>query len=98
MNEIIKKGYKILEGCENSWAFGVILPEVEIGEIVEINDVWDGITNIVGIDEKSQKGTEGNYSYNLNDENDFINYTFEIIEQRENFLDTLVKITNIEII
>lgn len=98
MNEIVKRAYEILGECEEEWASGFILPEVEVGEIVEINDVWDGAVNIPGIDENSVPGDIGEYCYVLNDKNDCINYTFEIIEQKENFLDTLVKITNIEII
>lgn len=98
MNEIVKKAYEILGECESEWASGIILPELEIGEVVEINDVWDGVTNIPGIDENSVPGDTGEYCYKLNDENDCINYTFEVVEQRENFLDTLVRVLEIEII
>ena len=98
MSEMVKRAYEILGECEEEWASGFILPEVEVGEIVEINDVWDGVTNITGIDKESTPGEIGEYCYVLNDENDAINYTFELVEQRENFLDTLVKIVEIELI
>ena len=59
MNETVKKGYEM---AKETGDFEVdYLPEVEDGEILELNDVWDG-------------------------------------EKKENPLDTLVKITKIELI
>lgn len=65
------------------------IPELEVGEVVEINDVWDG--------EGECPLGAGSYSYQLNDL-DYINYVFEVVEEKENKLDTLVKITNIELL
>ena len=40
MNETVKKAYEI---AKETGDFEVdYLPEVEVGEIVELNDVWDG--------------------------------------------------------
>lgn len=80
MNENIKKAKEINK-------FGAI-PEVEIGDVVTLGEVWDG------------EGTapQETYSYKLTDEEDYINYTFEIIEQKEDPLETVVKIIDIELI
>lgn len=72
------------------------IPELEVGEIVELNDVWDGkgevpensysyILTHNGIDRKSNYDVE-------------INYEFEVVKEAENFLDTEIRITNIELI
>jgi len=80
MNETVEKTKKMN-------IYKQYIPELEVGEIVEINDVWDG-NGEVPVD---------SYSYKIND-NDYINYEFEIIEEKENELDTIVKITSIELI
>lgn len=63
------------------------LPQVEIGEVVEMSKIWDGEGEV----------PETSYSYQLTDM-DWINYRFEVIEEKENCLDTLIKITAIELL
>lgn len=72
------------------------IPELEVGEIVEINDVWDGDGEV----------PEGSYSYilthnGIDGESNYdveINYEFEVVKEAENPLDTEIRITNIELI
>lgn len=82
MNETVKKAYGMQEE-----EFKGYIPEVEVGEICEINDIWDG----------DGECPDESYSYQLTD-TDWINYVFEIVEEKENELDTLVKITAIELL
>ena len=80
MNEKVKKAKEIDQ-------FKQYIPELEVGETVELNDLWDGAGEIP---------TES-YSYQLTDAG-WINYNFEVIEEKENPLDTIIKITSIELI
>ncbi|AJD29287.1 hypothetical protein FDE98_17975 [Clostridium sporogenes] len=90
MNKIVEKAKKINK-------FQKYIPELEEGEIVELNDLWDGEGEV----------PEDSYSYLLTDngENDDtygydinINYVFEIIEEKKNPLDTVIKIIQIEFV
>lgn len=67
------------------------IPELEVGEIVELNDVWDG----------NGETPEESYSYFLGNDPDsgspiWINYVFKILETKENPLDSIIKINEIE--
>lgn len=92
MNKTVEKAKEIMKKSENNW----YIPNLEIGEICEINDIWDG----------NGECPENSYSYFLTDKGEdgqgnidiYINYEFEVIEESENSLDTLIKITNIELI
>ena len=80
MNETVKRAYDIIASSE--WR-DTVIPELEIGDVVEINDVWDGEHSIDGLDEFNYKvGEEHSYSYQLDSENG-INYMFEIVEHGE---------------
>ncbi len=89
MNTIVKKAKKINK-------FNDYIPELEVGEVVELNEVWDGCGEV----------PETSYAYLLTDEGDdgksnyeiSINYEFEIVEKKEHKLDTIVKITSIDLI
>lgn len=89
MNKIVEKAMAINK-------FETELPVLEVGDIVELGKVWDG---------EGETPTES-YSYLLTDEGEdgdsnidvCINYEFEILEQKEEDLDTVVKITNIELV
>lgn len=88
MNKIVEKAYEIQrEYCESENIAEEYLPELEIGETCEMNDLWDGEGDVP---------TES-YSYKLSD-TDYINYEFEVVEENNNPLDTIIRITNIEII
>ena len=89
MNKIVKKALEMDQ-------FNSQLPELEIGDVVELRDVWDGNGEI----------PEDSYSYHLTDcgedgESDYavdIDYKFAVIEEKEDPLDTVVKITDISLI
>lgn len=89
MNKIVEKA-KVLD------QFNSYIPELEVNEVVEINDVWDGEGEV----------PESSYSYHLTDNGEDgesncpvdINYEFVIIEEKENPLETVIKITNIQLI
>lgn len=82
MNKTVEKAMEIMEEEYKSY-----IPDVEIGEECEINDIWDGAGDC----------PDESYSYQLTD-NDWINYEFEILEEKENELDTIIRITNIALI
>lgn len=82
MNATVKKAYEMQEDGYKRY-----LPELEIGEVCEMNDLWDG----------EGEPPEDSYSYQIGD-TDWINYEFEIIEEKENPLDTIIKITAIDLI
>lgn len=82
MNATVEKATRMMEDRYKGY-----LPDLEIDEICEINDVWDGNGNC----------PEQSYSYQLT-ESDWINYIFEVIEEKENELDTVIKITDIELL
>lgn len=87
---------KIVERAKEINKLQDYIPELEIGEIVEINDVWDGNGEV----------PEGSYSYilthnGIDGESNYdvgINYEFEVVKEAENPLDTEIRITNIELI
>ena len=58
---------------------------------VEINDIWDGNG------ENPTEREDYSISYKVTDD-DWINYCFEIVEKKENELDTLVRVTEIEML
>ena len=60
------------------------LPELEIDDIVILGKVWDG----------NGETPKNSYSYKLTD-SDWINYEFEVIEEKEDKLETVIKITDI---
>lgn len=82
MNEVVTKA-KELQVEE----YKGYLPELEVGEEITMNDLWDGNGDI----------PEESYSIQLDDMN-WINYVFEIAEEKENPLDTVIKITSIDLI
>ena len=67
-------------------------PNLTVGEVVELNDVWDGNGDC--------PLEMGSYCYPVQDGpcDIWINYVFEVVEPAENELDTLVKITEIELL
>lgn len=83
MNEVVKRAQEIIKGSE----WNTVIPELEIGEEVEMNDLWDGNGEV----------PEESYSYQL-DDNNWIDYRFETIEKVENPLDTKIRITAIELL
>lgn len=88
MNEIVKKAYEINQN--SSWDRKLdYIPELEIGEKVELNDLWDGCG--------SDPTENGEYTIKI-DDTDWIIYFFEVIEMKENPLETIIKITGIDLL
>lgn len=88
MNKIIEQAYKIQEK-----PYKRELPEVEIGDICKLEDIWDG-----EVEPQEYDGDNTySYSYGLTD-TDWINYVFEVIEKNENALKETVKIIKIELL
>ena len=56
-----------------------------------MNDIWDGNC------ENPTEREDYSISYKVTDD-DWINYCFEIVEKKENELDTLVRVTEIEML
>lgn len=87
--DVAKKANEINELQES-------LPEVGVGEIVKLAEIWDGNGDV----------PEDSYSYLLTDngmdlQSNYpvhINYVFDIVEENEDPLETLVKVTNIELL
>lgn len=87
--EVAKKANEINELQDS-------LPEVSVGDIVKLAYIWDGNGDV----------PEDSYSYLITDngmdlQSNYpvhINYVFDIVEESEDQLETLVKVTNIELL
>ena len=81
---------KIVEEAKKLNKFQKYIPELEENETVELNDLWDGEGEV----------PEDSYSYLLNDDSceTYINYKFQVIDVKENQLDTIIKILKIELL
>ncbi|MEG2289548.1 MAG: hypothetical protein RSC24_06235 [Clostridium sp.] len=89
MNSVVKKAEELNK-------YEVYIPELDENDIVELNDVWDGEGEVPECSCSyflTDEGEDGNSNYNIS-----INYEFDIIEEKEDPLDTLVRITCIELI
>lgn len=63
------------------------LPDVEQGGEVTLSEIWDGTGDV----------PEESYSIQLTD-SDWINYVFDIIERKDDPLETTIKIISIELL
>ena len=102
MNSIVKKAYEINERAED---WDINIPDLEIGDVVELREVWDceepwtehdwtehpqGFYSYI----VSHWGDDGNSKYDI-----YINYVFDILQIDEDTeLSNLVKIVDIELI
>ena len=82
MNKTIKTAYEMQEA-----PFERSLTEVEVGDICKLEDIWDG----------EGDAPEESYSYQLTD-TDWINYTFDVEEEKDDPLKTVVRIMGIELL
>ena len=80
-------GVKILNKAKELNEYESYLPDLQVGDIVEMNDLWDGNRDV----------PEESFSIPLNDL-EWINYKFKILEEKENGLGTIIQITNIELL
>ena len=81
-NKVIKKATEIMEGV-----YRQELPNVNVGDIVRLGDIWNGNGEI----------PEASYSYQVS-EFDWLNYEFQIVENSNKALETVVKITGVELL
>ncbi|EOU1110498.1 hypothetical protein ABVP48_001938 [Clostridium perfringens] len=82
---------KIVREAKEKDQFNQWIPDVEVGDEVELREVWDG----------NGETPDCSVSYLISREDNvdqWINYEFEIVEEKEEELETVVKITNIEFI
>lgn len=77
----------IVEKAQAMDQFGNNLPDVEQGGQVKLSEIWDG-TGDVPEDSRSIQITDS----------DWINYCFEIVEEKEDPLETVIRITDIELL
>ena len=84
MNKTVEKAYEIMDEADLGE-----LPDLEIGNICTFNDVWDGFDNI--------NPNVGSYSYQIDDDK-WINYVWEVVQEKENVLETVIKIIDIELL
>jgi len=84
---IMMNATEILKKAMEMDEFNNSLPQLEVGETCTLAEVWDG---------EGEAPTDS-YSYKLND-NDWFNYEFEVLEEKEEALKTVIKITNMKLI
>lgn len=96
MNTVVKEAIEINKKAE----FEVKIPNVEIGDVCELSDIWDG--NGDGDEILSDNShafmitdTDMNGNGNLPI---YLEYRFEIIEKREGILNSVIKITDIQLL
>ncbi|MBC5678180.1 hypothetical protein H8S22_11380 [Anaerostipes sp. NSJ-7] len=67
--------------------FGNDIPDIEQGGELTLSDLWDGTGDV----------PQESWSIQLTD-SDWINYCFEVIEEKEDPLDNVIRITDIELL
>lgn len=77
----------IVEKAQSIDRYNNNLPDVERGGGVTLGEIWDGIGDV----------PEGSYSIKLTD-SDWINYVFDIIERKDDPLETKIRIISIELL
>lgn len=98
MNEVVIKAKEINTMAEKELK-GMYIPDLEIGEECEINDIWDGEGNVEDVMNGScsikttENGEDGEGNIPI-----WINYTYEILEEKNNCMDTIVRIKGIDIL
>lgn len=98
MNKIVEEAVEINKKSKDDCFTGMYIPDLEIGEICELNDVCDGIDeDILNSGSYSMQitkdGCDGKSNVPV-----WINYKFEVVEEKENILDTIIRITEIELL
>ena len=93
MNKIVKEAYRMqdeyigtLDEVDTSSLY-TDFPYVEVGETCKLEDIWDGNGDV----------PQDSYSYKVTDE-DWIDYVFDVVEEGENPLKTVIKISDIRLI
>lgn len=89
MNKIVEKALTLNQ-------FESDIPQLEVGDVVALGEVWDGEGETPEYSYSyllTRDGEDGESNCDVN-----INYEFEIVEEKENVLETIVKITNIDFV
>lgn len=84
MNKSVERAMQLIKQSE--WK-DTKIPDLEVGDVVKLSDVWDG----------NGAEPEESYSYQLDSDN-WIDYSFLVVEKAENPFDTKIKILSIEIV
>lgn len=87
LNYMKEKEMTIIEKAAAIDEFENTLPNLSVGDICKLSDVWNG----------EGECPEDSYSYQLTD-TDWINYEFKVVDENINPLDTIVKITGIALL
>ena len=77
----------IVEKAQTIDQYNNNLPDVEQGGEVTLSEIWDGTGEV----------PEDSWSIQLTD-SDWINYTFEVVEKSDDPLNTVVRISDIELL
>lgn len=94
MNKAVKEAMQLIE--ESEWP-DTQIPDLDIGDVVKLYDVWDG-NGETGVDPYDYHiGEEHSYSHMIDEENG-INYLFRIVQCGETIKDVTVQIIDIYII
>jgi hypothetical protein len=83
----VRKMNNIIEKAQAMDQFGNNLPDIEQGGEIALSEIWDGTGDV----------PEGSWSIQLTD-SDWINYVFDVVEKRDDPLETVIRITDIELI
>lgn len=67
--------------------FGNDIPDIEQGGELTLSDLWDGTGDV----------PQESWSIQLTD-SDWINYVFDVVEKKDDPLETVIRITEIELI
>lgn len=77
----------IVEKAQAIDQFGNNLPDVEQGGQIGLGDLWDGTGDV----------PQESWSIQITD-SDWINYSFDVVEKKDDPLKTVVRITDIELL
>lgn len=77
----------IIEKAQAMDQFGNNLPDVEQGGEITLSEIWDGTGDV----------PQESWSIQLTD-SDWINYVFDVVEKKDDPLETVIRITEIELI
>ena len=77
----------IVEKAKAMDQFNNDFPDVEVGGAITLAEIWDGTGDV----------PEDSWSIQITD-SDWINYCFEVIEEKEDPLENVIRITDIELL
>lgn len=103
MNKTVERAYELnkLQNEKGGWSGHInwdcaALPDLEIGEVCAISDVWDGEGEEPELEYSyyvTESGEDGEMHVDI-----WINYVWEVLQEKEEFLETVIKIKEIKLI